>query len=87
MAAAAVGKSGYTPVATAAQMADPRLAPLLPTLRDAGTPNTSAKMFMKRGLLAPPPETTISRRSTPSSAHMASTFFFIVKAMASRIER
>jgi hypothetical protein len=44
-------------------------------------------MFMKSGLLEPPPETTISRRSMPSSAHMASTFCFIVSAIASRIER
>ena len=87
MAPTAVAKSGYTPVATAAQMAEPRLAPLLPTFREAGTPNTSAKMFMNSGLLEPPPETTISRRSMPSSAHMASTFSFIVSAIASRIER
>ena len=57
-------------------------------VRDAGTPNTSAKMFMKRGLLEPPPETTnIAQVISPSSLHMASTFCFIVKAIASRIER
>ena len=48
MAAAAVAKSGCAPVATAAQIAAPRLAPEAPTVRAAGMPNTSSGY-------APPP--------------------------------
>ena len=49
--ATAVRKSGYTPVATAAQIAAPRLAPLGPIARDAGMPNASAKICMNSGLV------------------------------------
>ena len=74
-------------MATAAQMAAPRLAPPLATQRDEGMPKTSAKMLMNRSLAAPPPETAIASSVMPSSSHMASTLFFMVRAMASRIER
>ena len=70
MRATAVAKSGYTPVATAAQIAAPRLAPPGPLARDAGIPKTSAKICMKSGLDEPPPEITTSRSGVPSSSVM-----------------
>ena len=74
MRATAVAKSGYTPVATAAQIAAPRLAPPGPLAREAGIPKTSAKICMKSGLDEPPPEITTSR-SDEVRARMLGQYF------------